>query len=119
MFRSIYKKRFPQKFYFQRSEIEKVLILSTLFGIGLSLFRIFYTGKLMFLGLSWNLFLAFIPYAISNTLIRRIGWIESKWKFSLMVLGWLIFIPNSFYIITDLFHLEQRNYIPLRQIIAQ
>ena len=113
MFRSIYKKRFLQKFYFLRSEIEKVLILSTLFGIGLSLFRIFYTGKLMFLGLSWNLFLALIPYAISNTLIHRIGWIESKWKYSLMVLGWLIFIPNSFYIITDLFHLEQRNYIPL------
>jgi uncharacterized membrane protein len=113
MFRAVYKNHYPQKFYSQRSEIEKVLLLSTLFGIGLSLFRIFYTGKFMFLGLSWNLLLAFIPYAISNTLVRRIDWIENKWKFSMMVFGWLIFIPNSFYIITDLFHLEQHDYIPL------
>lgn len=113
MFRSIDKNYYLQKFYSQRSEVDKVLILSTLFGIALSAFRIFYTGKLMFLGLSWNLFLAFIPYAISNTLMRRIDWIESKWKFGLMAFCWLVFIPNSFYIITDLFHLEQRNYIPL------
>src|SRR5688500_15581809 len=113
MFHSVYKNYYYQKFYSRRSEAEKVLLLSTLFGISLSLFRIFYTGKFMFLGLSWNLFLAFIPYAISNALMRRIAWIENKWKFGIMVFGWLIFIPNSFYIITDLFHLEQYHYIPL------
>lgn len=113
MLKSVYKNNYLQKFYFQRSEIEKVLILSTLFGTGLSLFRIIYTGRLMFLGLSWNLFLAFIPYWMSCFLLRRNDWIENKWKFSFIAIAWLLFIPNSFYIITDLFHLEQRHYIPL------
>jgi uncharacterized membrane protein len=108
----IYKNKYLQQFYFQRSEIGKILILSTLFGIGLSLFRIAYTGKIMFLGLSWNLLLAFIPYWVSSFLIRRIDWIENKWKLTAITFLWLVFIPNSFYIITDLFHLEQHHYIP-------
>jgi uncharacterized membrane protein len=110
---SIHQNKYVQKFYFRRSEIGKILILSTLFGIALSLFRIAYTGKIMFLGLSWNLFLAFIPYCISSFLINRVDWMESKWRLSFTVIVWLLFIPNSFYIITDLFHLEQRHYIPL------
>jgi uncharacterized membrane protein len=110
---SVYQNKYLQKFYFRRSEISKVLILSTLFGLTLSIFRIAYTGKIMFVGLSWNLFLAFIPYCISSFLIGRIDWIENKWKLSLIATAWLLFIPNSFYIITDLFHLEQRLYIPL------
>jgi uncharacterized membrane protein len=113
MLQSVYKNKCLQKLYFKRSEIEKVLILSTLFGVGLSIFRVLYTGRLMFLGLSWNLFLAFIPYCLSSFLIRRIDWIENKWKFSFVIIAWFLFIPNTFYIITDLFHLEQLYYIPL------
>src|SRR5215218_10079957 len=109
----IHKNKPLQKIYFQRTEIEKILILSTLFGLCLSLFRIIYTGRIMFLGLSWNLFLAFVPYWMSSFLKQHISWIENKWKFSLIVIAWLLFIPNSFYIITDLFHLERRHYIPL------
>jgi uncharacterized membrane protein len=30
-----------------------------------------------------------------------------------MFLLWIIFIPNSFYIITDLFHLPESNHVPL------
>ena len=102
-----------QRFYFQKSELEKVLILSALFSVSLSFTRVVYTGEGLFLSLIWNLFLAFVPYAISKSLLQNIQWIENTWKFAVVLMAWLLFIPNSFYIITDLFHLEERTGIPL------
>jgi uncharacterized membrane protein len=93
--------------------MEKALMLSSVFSIFLAFARVVYTGQLMFLSLIWNLFLAFIPYALTRLLIQRPGWVEKKWKFGLAGFAWLLFIPNSFYIITDLFHLEERAVIPL------
>jgi uncharacterized membrane protein len=93
--------------------MEKVLLLSSLFSITLSFFRVFYTGQLLFLSLIWNLFLGFIPFALSTYLMRRPDWIENKWKLALASFVWLLFIPNAFYIITDLFHLEDRLSVPL------
>lgn len=113
MFPSIYKNSYLKKIYFQRSELEKVLMLSSLFSISLAFARVAYTGELMFLSLIWNLFLGFIPFLLSNFLIKRPDWIEAKWKLALVTISWLLFIPNSFYIITDLFHLEDRFIIPL------
>jgi uncharacterized membrane protein len=93
--------------------MEKALMLSSLFSICLAFARVVYTGQLMFLSLIWNLFLAFIPYALTRLLMQRPGWVENKWKFGIASFVWLLFIPNSFYIITDLFHLEERAVIPL------
>ena len=104
---------FFQRTYAGKSEIEKVLILSCLFSLCLAFARVIYTGQLMFLSLIWNLFLGLIPYMISGFLMQHVQWIETKWKFALTTIAWLLFIPNSFYIITDLFHLEERSVIPL------
>jgi uncharacterized membrane protein len=60
----------------------------------------------------WNLFLAFIPYAVSRVLSSR----KLHLGNGVMILGaivWLLFIPNSFYIITDLFHLDNKTGVPL------
>jgi uncharacterized membrane protein len=92
--------------YFSRNEIERLLILSSLFSLVLLTIRIIATDRLVFLFLPWNLFLAFVPYYIVTSLIANPGWIENKFKFCLTFLLWLVFIPNSFYILTDLFHLE-------------
>jgi len=76
-----------------------------LFSIMMLLARIAYTGKVTFIFLPWNLFLAWIPYAITQVLTARGRWIENKWMFLFFFILWIGFVPNSFYILTDLFHL--------------
>jgi len=74
--------------------------------------RIVATGGLVFLFLPWNLFLAFVPYYIVKRLMSNPGWIENKIKFCFVFTAWLLFIPNSFYILTDLFHLKLTHDSP-------
>lgn len=108
--------KFPSlihRVYIAKSEIEKVLILSCLFSVSMSFTRVVYTRELLFLSLIWNLFLGLIPYFVTRFLMNHPSWIESKLKFATAFIVWLLFIPNSFYIITDLFHLEERSGIPL------
>ena len=87
---------------FLRSEIGRLLMASTCFSCVLVLLRIIHTGKPMFLWLVWNLFLAYVPYLLSSWLTLRQ---RTRWRFLLLSAIWLLFIPNSFYILTDLFHL--------------
>jgi uncharacterized membrane protein len=100
------------RIYSSRNEREQILILSTLFSLGLQAFRVLYTGQLLFSFLVWNLFLAFIPYVISS---KMATWTQqlNKWKVLLLAFAWLLFVPNSFYIITDLFHLDMNSGVPL------
>src|SRR5215472_2540166 len=88
-----------------RNEINHWLSFSVLFSCLLVLGRIIYTGRITFLSLVWNLFLAYIPYFITQLLATRPGWIREKKLFLFFFLLWLICLPNSFYILTDLFHL--------------
>jgi uncharacterized membrane protein len=101
-----------QKFYFARTGIERILLLSSIFSIVLVIIRVAMTGSRMFLFLPWNLLLAFIPYYITKKLMNNPAWIENKWKLTFASLLWLLFIPNSFYIITDLFHLGKYEEAP-------
>lgn len=96
-----------QKNLLAGSEINRWLAGSMLFSVFLVIARIVYSGNLTFIFLTWNLFLAAIPYFITYQLRNKPNLVLSKWKFSLVFLVWLLFIPNSFYIITDLFHLGQ------------
>ncbi|KXP10769.1 DUF1361 domain-containing protein [Tsukamurella pseudospumae] len=51
--------------------------------------------------LIWNLFLAWIPmlFAVGFSTVRR------RWALVPLGLGWLAFLPNSPYLVTDLVHL--------------
>jgi uncharacterized membrane protein len=53
----------------------------------------------------WNLFLAFIPLALSFWLFRRktSGW--KSWLWWLGCLVFIVFLPNAPYLITDIIHL--------------
>ncbi|WP_288244916.1 DUF1361 domain-containing protein [uncultured Chryseobacterium sp.] len=65
----------------------------------------------MFLFLNWNLFLAWIPFFISSFLV--IFKIRSKLSLVVAITVWILFFPNSPYILTDLFHLRSRNAVPI------
>jgi uncharacterized membrane protein len=93
------------KMFFQYSELDRMLSLSMVFSCFLVLMRICYTGRLTFIFLVWNLFLAYLPYFITRIAERRPLWIRHKILFVLFFLLWLLCIPNSFYILTDLYHL--------------
>jgi uncharacterized membrane protein len=105
------QRNFLVRFYNSRTDAEQILLLCSLFSIGLVTFRIVYTGQLLFTFLAWNLFLAVVPYAISKKMSEVVP--LNKWKFVLYAVIWLLFIPNAFYIITDLFHLDMNEDVPL------
>lgn len=81
-------------------------IASCSFSLILLCARIIATGYITYVFLLWNLFLAFIPYAISYWLYNNIPVTKNKLRLTATISVWLLFIPNSFYILTDLFHLE-------------
>lgn len=83
----------------------------SLFCFGISLTRYFITGTKVFLFLNWNLFLAFIPWLLSSVIV--IKGIDKKFILILLILSWLVFFPNSPYILTDLFHLRLRSSAPI------
>lgn len=89
-----------------------ILMIGT-FGILLVFFRIFKTGSPHFIFLIWNLMLAGIPWILSTLLI-----LYPKIRKRIIVLIfigilWILFIPNAFYILTDLFHLNYQNRAPV------
>lgn len=88
------------------------LFISCCFSVAMVCTRVLVTGYLTYLFLPWNLFLAFIPYVISEWLFNNIAVIENRKKCLLILMVWLLFIPNSFYIVTDLFHLVQFDSAP-------
>jgi uncharacterized membrane protein len=73
----------------------------------------FYTHSGLFLSLNWNLFLAFIPWALSSVAILKPEIQKSRLKMGILFVVWLIFFPNAPYILTDLFHLQVYSTMPL------
>ncbi|CAN5548011.1 DUF1361 domain-containing protein [soil metagenome] len=96
----------------RRLDLTLVVGIACVLSVSLALFRVYYTGKLTFLFLNWNLFLALLPWGISSVLQMNQNNLNSIFKWIGISL-WLLFFPNAPYMLTDLFHLHQRNDIPL------
>ena len=89
----------------------KQLVYSfSFFAASLLLVRLIISDTPSYIFLSWNLFLAFIPWWISSYLRQKN---TLRLKDTPLVLIWLLFLPNAPYILTDLFHLKHRPSIPL------
>jgi len=90
-------------------KLHLLLLLLSSYCISILIFRIWFTVSNTYMFLVWNLILAYIPFVISS--IIKIRKLKSLPFFIIFVI-WLSFLPNASYIITDIFHLKQKN-IPL------
>lgn len=88
-----------------RKQDTTVWLVSVL-AITLLLLRVKITNSTYLLFLIWNLFLAYIPYFLSSSIYKNFFNTSKKTQNSFYGLVWLLFIPNSFYILTDFTHLH-------------
>lgn len=94
--------------------IPKSLIPIIILAVTLNILRVVLWGKLSFIFIMWNIFLAFVPYFISSLLLAYSK--EEKRNKFIFILGfilWILFIPNAPYIITDFIHLGVTKSVPL------
>lgn len=96
----------------QSPTLNEWMVIFCTFSCLLCAVRVIITGNPTYIFLVWNLFLAVIPFGISNWLYFKRGHAIPRWKLLLLLLCWLLFIPNSFYILTDLFHLPRFGGVP-------
>lgn len=94
-----------------RLNITLLLAAMSLFAFLLTIVRVIFTGSKGYLYLNWNLFLAFVPWLISSFIVIKD--VDRKTLLAFLVFSWLIFFPNSPYILTDLFHLNASESAPI------
>jgi uncharacterized membrane protein len=89
------------------------IVLSSALALALFAERVYLSRNATFLFLPWNLFLAWIPYLCSLGVSLLNQRYPRRWLYVLPLgLVWLIFLPNAPYIITDLWHLDERLPVP-------
>ncbi len=71
--------------------------------------RIIVYGNIRYLSILWNLFLAWIPFAI-GFYFKELP-IKNKVQQLIVFFSWLIFFPNALYLVTDLIHLNQGSVV--------
>jgi len=89
------------------------LAVLSLAAAGLLAVRIDRVGEPAFTFLTWNLFLAWVPFVLSLCVAAvhaRGGPRPLLWAFGA---GWLLFLPNAPYILTDFIHLGRIGGAPL------
>lgn len=89
-------------------------VLSSVAAVGLLALRLDWSARASYAFLTWNLFLAWVPYVLSLVarllMARGLG---RGWLLAPLALGWLALFPNAPYLLTDFIHLRQRPVVPL------
>ena len=99
--------------YHQYTSLERRFILVLLICcLTLYIGRIQFSGTLHYFFMIWNLFLGFIPLMFSRLVREGIIQNKSRWIIPIYSLLWLLFFPNSYYMLTDLYHFNIRPGMP-------
>src|SRR3990167_4782644 len=91
----------------QENPVLATLIFSSLVSIGFFVIGAWFYEAGEYWYLNWNLLLAWLPLLFAWLLIRTLKnkpW--TSWQSLLYTFLWLFFLPNSFYIVSDLVHLQ-------------
>jgi uncharacterized membrane protein len=90
-----------------RRQFALALGYATLVSVGLYGYGAGRNHSLEFSYLVWNLFLAWLPLVLALWLARILRvQLWSSWKALALSVAWLLFLPNSFYMISDYIHLQ-------------
>lgn len=95
--------------YILNRKQDSAIWFTSIVAITLLLLRVKITHSMYLLFLIWNLFLAIIPYYLSSNIYSNFFNSNKKIQNSVSTLIWLLFIPNSFYMLTDFTHLHFKN----------
>lgn len=80
---------------------------ATLVAAGLLAFHAWQNHTFVLDFLLWNLFLAWVPLVLAlylASILRRKSW--SSWEALIVSLLWLLFLPNSLYLVSDFIHIQ-------------
>ena len=96
----------------QNKKISQLLATMIAFCGLLFALRATNTKTLMYGFLLWNLFLACVPLLVSSAILVSLQIREHKAKLVGALFIWLLFLPNSFYLLTDFEHLSRFPTVP-------
>lgn len=90
------------------------LLIANTVSISLLLLRSLESGSGRYSFMVWNLFLAWLPLLLIWMLVLRLRTTRwSSWPNVVLTVLWLGFLPNSFYLISDLIHLHETGEVSL------
>src|SRR5690242_17187966 len=92
------------------NDTQKLVSVSLMFTLSLLAVRVLYTRDINYSFYPWNLFLALVPLFFSGLLKKENIF---KYKTVLLLSLWLLFLPNAPYLVTDIFHFEERPPVPV------
>lgn len=96
----------------QTHNLITAILLSNGVSLLLFVFRIVGAGNIDYWFMFWNLILAWVPVGLSWYLVKYLS--QKSWREPaavVLTLVWLAFLPNSFYMVSDLVHLQQTGDI--------
>ncbi|PID87292.1 MAG: transposase [Chloroflexi bacterium] len=86
------------------------LLFASVVATTMVVVRIAYTGRFAYLFLVWNLILAWLPFLFALAVLTLR---QSKLALGAFGILWLLFFPNTTYLVTDLIHLYHTDFIPI------
>ncbi|PIC82791.1 DUF1361 domain-containing protein [Sporosarcina sp. P1] len=87
----------------------KVLVFLLFAYWGVCLVMLFKSLDFLYVALSWNVLLAVLPLFFIRQAVTTVGQRKISWSIFWIVL-WLIFFPNSVYLVTDFIHIANEKF---------
>jgi uncharacterized membrane protein len=93
--------------------VTRALLAASGICLLLLIVRTVLTRELIWTCFAWNLFLAWMPLVFARMLCGELDRpARRRWLLGGLFIAWMLFFPNSAYIVTDLVHLKMRPLVP-------